>query len=81
MHSTTKYINGHSDVIGGALITNDHEILSKLKFWANALGITGSPFDSYLTLRGLRTLGIRMEKHEKKCCSNCRAYIDTSKDK
>ena len=65
MHSTTKYINGHSDVIGGALITNDHEILSKLKFWANALGITGSPFDSYLTLRGLRTLGIRMEKHEK----------------
>tara|TARA_B100001113_G_scaffold244900_1_gene201508 strand:- start:513 stop:1667 length:1155 start_codon:yes stop_codon:yes gene_type:complete len=65
MHSTTKYINGHSDVIGGALITNDLEILSKLKFWANCLGITGSPFDSYLTLRGLRTLGIRMEKHEK----------------
>ena len=65
MHSTTKYINGHSDVIGGALITNDHKILLKLKFWANALGITGSPFDSYLTLRGLRTLGIRMEKHEK----------------
>ena len=52
MHSTTKYINGHSDVIGGALITNNHEILLKLKFWANALGITGSPFDSYLTLRG-----------------------------
>ena len=65
MHSTTKYINGHSDVIGGALITNNHEILLKLKFWANALGITGSPFDSYLTLRGLRTLSIRMEKHEK----------------
>jgi cystathionine gamma-synthase len=65
MHSTTKYINGHSDVIGGALITNDQEILLKLKFWANTLGITGSPFDSYLTLRGLRTLSIRMEKHEK----------------
>tara|TARA_B100001142_G_scaffold323282_1_gene373045 strand:- start:1825 stop:2979 length:1155 start_codon:yes stop_codon:yes gene_type:complete len=65
MHSTTKYINGHSDVIGGALITDDPEILNKLKFWANALGITGSPFDSYLTLRGLRTLSIRMEKHEK----------------
>jgi cystathionine gamma-synthase len=65
MHSTTKYINGHSDIIGGALITNNHEILLKLKFWANALGITGSPFDSYLTLRGLRTLSIRMEKHEK----------------
>ena len=65
MHSTTKYINGHSDVIGGALITNNNEILLKLKFWANALGITGSPFDSYLTLRGLRTLSIRMDKHEK----------------
>ena len=65
MHSTTKYINGHSDVIGGALITNNNEILLKLKFWANALGITGSPFDSYLTLRGLRTLSIRMQKHEK----------------
>ena len=72
MHSTTKYINGHSDVIGGALITNDHKILLKLKFWANALGITGSPFDSYLTLRGLRTLGIRMEKHEK----NAAAIVD-----
>ena len=65
MHSTTKHINGHSDVIGGAVITNNHEILSKLKFWANTLGITGSPFDSYLTLRGLRTLNIRMKEHEK----------------
>tara|TARA_B100000959_G_scaffold270601_1_gene317710 strand:- start:4804 stop:5955 length:1152 start_codon:yes stop_codon:yes gene_type:complete len=65
MHSTTKYINGHSDVIGGAVITNNPEVLSELKFWSNALGITGSPFDSYLTLRGLRTLGIRMQQHEK----------------
>ena len=64
MHSTTKYINGHSDVIGGAVITNDSEILSKLKFWANNLGITGSPFDSYLALRGLRTLSLRMKQHE-----------------
>ena len=64
MHSTTKYINGHSDVIGGAVITNDSKILSKLKFWANNLGITGSPFDSYLTLRGLRTLSLRMKQHE-----------------
>ena len=69
MHSTTKYINGHSDVIGGAVITNDQEILLKLKFWSNALGITGSPFDSYLTLRGLRTLSIRMEKHQKNAAS------------
>ena len=65
MHSTTKYINGHSDVIGGAVITNNPEVLSELKFWSNTLGITGSPFDSYLTLRGLRTLGIRMQQHEK----------------
>lgn len=64
LHSTTKYINGHSDVIGGAVITNDDEILAQLRFWANNLGITGAPFDSYLTLRGLRTLSIRMEKHE-----------------
>ena len=64
MHSTTKYINGHSDVIGGAVITNDAKILSKLKFWANNLGTTGSPFDSYLTLRGLRTLSLRMKQHE-----------------
>ena len=64
VHSTTKYINGHSDVIGGAVITNDSEILSQLKFWANNLGITGSPFDSYLALRGLRTLSLRMKQHE-----------------
>ena len=65
MHSTTKYINGHSDVIGGAVITNDSEILSKLKFWANNLGISGSPFDSYLALRGLRTLSLRMNSMNK----------------
>ena len=65
VHSTTKYINGHSDVVGGAVITNNEEILTKLKFWANNLGITGAPFDSYLTLRGLRTLSLRMERHEK----------------
>ena len=64
MHSTTKYINGHSDVIGGAVITKDSEILSKLKYWANNLGIAGSPFDSYLALRGLRTLSLRMKQHE-----------------
>ena len=72
MHSTTKYINGHSDVIGGTVITNNEELLKKLKFWANNLGITGSPFDSYLTLRGLRTLGIRMEKHQK----NAQAIVE-----
>jgi len=65
VHSTTKYINGHSDVVGGVVITNNKQILTQLKFWANNLGITGAPFDSYLTLRGLRTLSLRMERHEK----------------
>ena len=79
MHSTTKYINGHSDVIGGAVITNNEEILSKLKFWSNNLGITGSPFDSYLSLRGLRTLGIRMEKHEKNATAIVELLSNNSK--
>ena len=72
VHSTTKYINGHSDIVGGAAITNNEEILQKLKYWANNIGLTGSPFDSYLILRGLRTLGIRMEKHER----NATALVD-----
>lgn len=72
VHSTTKYINGHSDIVGGAAITNNEEILQKLKYWANNIGLTGSPFDSYLILRGLRTLGIRMEKHER----NAKALVD-----
>ena len=72
VHSTTKYINGHSDVIGGAAITNNQELLTKLKYWANNLGLTGSPFDSYQTMRGLRTLSLRMEKHEK----NAKALVE-----
>jgi cystathionine gamma-synthase len=64
VHSTTKYINGHSDVVGGAVIAKDaaqHEVLT---WWANALGLTGSPFDSFLTLRGLRTLDARLRVHQ-----------------
>lgn len=64
VHSTTKYINGHSDVVGGALIAARRDDLEALAFWANCLGITGAPFDSYLTLRGLRTLYPRMALHE-----------------
>lgn len=60
VHSTTKYINGHSDVVGGAAIARDPALLEQLAWWANALGLTGSPFDSYLTLRGLRTLDARL---------------------
>ena len=64
LHSTTKYINGHSDVVGGAVIARETEIQEKLAWWANALGLTGSPFDSFLTLRGLRTLDARLRVHQ-----------------
>jgi cystathionine gamma-synthase len=64
VHSTTKYINGHSDVVGGAVIAAKSETAQQLAWWANALGMTGSAFDSFLTLRGLRTLHARMSVHE-----------------
>jgi cystathionine gamma-synthase len=64
VHSTTKYINGHSDVVGGAVIANAPELHEQLVWWANALGLTGSPFDSFLTLRGLRTLDARLRVHQ-----------------
>ncbi len=63
VHSTTKYINGHSDVVGGAVIAKTKELAEQVAWWANALGITGSAFDSYLTLRGLRTLHVRLREH------------------
>ncbi len=63
VHSTTKYINGHSDVVGGAVVARDAGVAEQLKAWANCLGLTGAPFDSYLTLRGLRTLGPRLRAH------------------
>ena len=64
VHSTTKYINGHSDVVGGAAVAKDAEVHAQLAWWANALGLTGSPFDSFLTLRGLRTLDARLRAHQ-----------------
>jgi cystathionine gamma-synthase len=64
IHSTTKYINGHSDVVGGAVVSRDRETHDLLTWWANALGLTGSPFDSFLTLRGLRTLDARLRVHQ-----------------
>ena len=63
VHSTTKFINGHSDVVGGVAVAADPEVHAKLRLWANALGLTSSPFDAYLTLRGLRTLDARMRVH------------------
>ncbi|MCR4322251.1 MAG: cystathionine gamma-synthase [Candidatus Brocadiaceae bacterium] len=64
MHSTTKYLNGHSDVIGGALVMNDKELYDKLQFLQNAVGAVPGPFDCFLVLRGIKTLAIRMERHE-----------------
>jgi cystathionine gamma-lyase len=64
MHSTTKFMNGHSDVIGGALVTNDQELYNKLQFLQNAVGAVPSPFDCFLVLRGIKTLAVRMERHE-----------------
>ena len=64
IHSTTKYLNGHSDVVGGAAVAATTELADRLKWWANCLGMTGAPFDSYLTLRGVRTLFARMRQHE-----------------
>ena len=65
VHSTTKYLNGHSDVVGGAVVAKSAEDLQQLAWWANCLGITGSAFDSFLTLRGMRTLHARMDIHER----------------
>jgi len=64
VHSTTKYLNGHSDVVGGAVVAGEEALASELADWANCIGITGAPFDSYLTLRGVRTLFARMRQHE-----------------
>ncbi|MBT9588930.1 cystathionine gamma-synthase [bacterium] len=64
VHSTTKYLNGHSDVVGGALVSSTAELHQDFSWWANCIGNTGSPFDSYQTLRGLRTLEVRIQQQE-----------------
>jgi cystathionine gamma-synthase len=63
MHSTTKYLNGHSDVVGGAVISSTADLHQNLCWWANAIGVAGAPFDSFLTLRGVRSLHARMRVH------------------
>ena len=64
VHSTTKYLGGHCDVVGGAAITNNDDIYQKIKFYQNAIGGIPGPFDSWLVLRGIKTLALRMKKHE-----------------
>jgi cystathionine gamma-synthase len=72
VHSTTKYIGGHSDVVGGALVLADAGLAENLAFSQNATGAAGSPFDAWLTLRGIRTLGVRMDRH----CENAQRVAD-----
>ena len=64
MHSTTKYLNGHSDVVGGVVVTSDDAFAARLAFLQNAAGAVPGPWDCFLTLRGLKTLGVRMERHQ-----------------
>ncbi len=72
VHSTTKYIGGHSDVVGGAVVAADAELAGRLAFQQNATGSVSGPFDAWLTLRGVRTLGVRMERH----CQNAQRVAD-----
>lgn len=72
VHSTTKFINGHSDVVAGAVIASDRNLGEELAWWANCLGVTGAPFDAFLTLRGLRTLPLRMRQHQ----DNAQAVVE-----
>jgi cystathionine gamma-synthase len=76
VHSTTKYLNGHSDVVGGCVVAADTALADELKWWGNATGVTGAPFDSYLTLRGLRTLHVRMRQH----LENAEAVVEALRD-
>ena len=72
VHSTTKYVGGHSDVVGGALVVADDELADELAFHQNAMGAVNGPFDAWLTLRGVKTLGVRMDRH----CDNAERVVE-----
>ncbi len=72
VHSTTKYVGGHSDVVGGALVVGDHALAERLVYHQNAMGAVAGPFDSWLTLRGVKTLGVRMDRH----CDNAERVVE-----
>jgi cystathionine gamma-synthase len=72
VHSTTKYVGGHSDVVGGALVVRDHDLAEAITFHQNAMGAVAGPFDCFLTHRGLKTLGVRMDRH----CDNAEKVVD-----
>jgi cystathionine gamma-synthase len=72
VHSATKYLGGHSDVVGGLLAVDDDSIAERLRFTQNAAGAVPSPFDCFLVLRGAKTLAVRMDRH----CQNARSIVD-----
>ena len=72
VHSTTKYAGGHSDVVGGALVVRDLELAERIEFHQNAMGAVSGPFDAWLVLRGLKTLGVRMDRH----CDNAEKVVE-----
>ena len=76
VHSTTKYLGGHSDVIGGALVARDPELAAQLAYHQNAMGAVAGPFDSWLVLRGAKTLAVRMDRH----CANARSVVDVLRE-
>lgn len=78
LHSTTKYLNGHSDVVGGAIVSRDRDTHKELAWWNNCLGLSGAPFDSYLTLRGLRTLSARLRVHAENALELAQTLADHS---
>jgi len=79
LHSTTKYINGHSDVIGGCLVTSDDKIAERIKFLQNSIGSVPSPFDCWLVLRSTKTLAQRMKAHNENALNICKALSENSK--
>jgi len=81
VHSTTKYLNGHSDVVGGAIITRDAKLGERIAFLVNALGTACSPFDAWLVLRGVKTLAYRMEAHQRNAMAVARFLADHPKVK
>jgi cystathionine beta-lyase/cystathionine gamma-synthase len=76
VHSSTKYLGGHSDTVGGAIVTNDSDLLERLRFLQNATGPIPGPFDAYLVLRGIKTLALRMERHEQNAAMIARFLDD-----
>jgi len=76
LHSTTKYLNGHSDVVGGAVVSATRELHERMVWWANCIGVTGAPFDSFMTLRGIRTLHARLKVHGENALEIAQALSD-----